>query len=396
MRGVVLAAGRGSRMMPLTHRRPKVLLPAGGDLLVASALEGLAAAGIEDVTVVVGYQAKGVREALGDGSRWGLDLDYALQDPPEGTGDAVACAGPFEEDVLVVNGDVLVPPGGVARVAEAGGWAVGAAAVDDPSAYGVLETRGGELVGLREKPDDPGGDRVNAGVYRIPEGAAGGLGELPASERGEVELTDALVGAASRPPRPEVVPLEGWLDVGRPWDLLAAAEARLPGEGRVEGEVEAGATLRGPVVVEEGARVRDGAYLEGPCHVGPGCDVGPNCYVRPHTVLEGDNRVGNAVEVKNSVLLEGATVGHHAYVGDSVLGDDVNLGAGTKVANLRHDGGNVRVRTGDEVVDSGRRKLGVVLGPEAKTGINSSLNVGVILGPGGTTLPGETVLRSRY
>lgn len=396
MRGVVLAAGRGARMMPLTHRRPKVLLPAGEDPLIASALEGLAAAGVDDVTVVVGYQAKRVREALGDGSRWGLDLDYALQDPPKGTGDALACAGPFDGDVLVVNGDVVVPPEGVVRVADAEGWAVGAAEVDDPASYGVLEAKAGSLVGLEEKPGDPASRLVNAGVYRVPAEATGRLGDLEASERGEVELTDALREAAADAPRPDVVPLERWLDVGRPWDLLAAAEARLPDEGHVEGEVEDGATLRGPVTVAEGAHVRDGAYLVGPCFVGPGCHVGPNCYVRPHTVLEGDNRVGNAVEVKNSVLLEGATVGHHAYVGDSVLGDDVNVGAGTKVANLRHDGETVRVRTGDEVVDSGRRKLGVVLGPEAKTGINSSLNVGVVLGPGGTTLPGETVLRSRY
>jgi bifunctional UDP-N-acetylglucosamine pyrophosphorylase/glucosamine-1-phosphate N-acetyltransferase len=397
MRAVVLAAGRGTRMMPLTAHRPKVLLPAGGTSLLGTVLDRVSEAGIDEATVVVGYGGKAVRETVGDGSEWGLDIDYAVQDPPKGTGDALACAGPFDEDVLVVNGDVLVPPAGIRAVAEADGWAVAGATVDDPAAYGVLDVEDGALAGLQEKPSDPASDRVNAGVYRVPADVGDRLEALETSERGEVELTDALRDEAEGGDRPGVVPVDDWLDVGRPWDLLAAADRVLGGhEARVLGEVEDGASLRGPVHVAEGARVRDGAYIEGPVHVGPGSDVGPNCYVRPSTVLEGDNRVGNAVEIKNSVLCRGATVGHHAYVGDSVLGDDVNLGAGTKVANLRHDGASIRVTTGDEVVDSGRRKLGVILGPEAKTGINTSLNVGVVLGPGAGTLPGEAVLESRY
>jgi bifunctional UDP-N-acetylglucosamine pyrophosphorylase/glucosamine-1-phosphate N-acetyltransferase len=108
-----------------------------------------------------------------------------------------------------------------------------------------------------------------------------------------------------------------------------------------------------------------------------------------------DARVGHAVEVKRSVLLPGATAGHLAYVGDSVVGHDANLGAGTVVANLRHDGADVRVTVKGERVSTGRRKFGAVVGPGAKTGIDTSLAPGVTLGADATTAPGETLLRDR-
>jgi bifunctional UDP-N-acetylglucosamine pyrophosphorylase/glucosamine-1-phosphate N-acetyltransferase len=110
----------------------------------------------------------------------------------------------------------------------------------------------------------------------------------------------------------------------------------------------------------------------------------------------GENvRVGNGVEVKNSVLMRGTSAGHLSYVGDSVLGEEVNFGAGTVVANLRHDDRNIGVRVKGETVDTGRRKFGVVVGDEVKTGINTSLNAGVRIGVAETTGPGETVMEDR-
>ena len=108
-----------------------------------------------------------------------------------------------------------------------------------------------------------------------------------------------------------------------------------------------------------------------------------------------DAHVGHGVEVKNSVLMADASVGHLSYVGDSVLGRGVNFGAGTNVANLRHDDTTVRMTVKGDRVDTGRRKLGAIVGDGAKTGINTSLNAGFRLGTEATTKPGETVLRDR-
>jgi bifunctional UDP-N-acetylglucosamine pyrophosphorylase/glucosamine-1-phosphate N-acetyltransferase len=123
--------------------------------------------------------------------------------------------------------------------------------------------------------------------------------------------------------------------------------------------------------------------------------VGPNAYVRGATLLAEDTHVGNGVEIKNSVVMGGSAVPHLSYVGDSVLGRDVNFGAGTKVANLRHDGEDVRMTVKGDRVSTGRRKFGVVAGDEVKTAINTSLDAGVVLSGGARTTPGESITRDR-
>lgn len=393
MKAVVLAAGEGTRLAPLTATRPKPLVPVGGRTLVEHVLDACAPH-VDGFVVVVGYRGGQVREALGDEFA-GNEIEYVEQAEQRGTAHAVGRArGRIEDRFLVLNGDVVFDEAVVASLAGAEGHAVATMPVENPSAYGVVSVDDGELTGLVEKPDDPPTNLANLGLYAFDPSVFDAIDEVPESERGEYEITDAVESLRQEGESVSVVEHEGeWLDVGRPWEVLTATERLLDGlSPRVEGEVEAGATLDGPVVVEEGARVRDGAYVEGPVVVQSGADVGPNAYVRGATVLGENVRVGNAVEVKNSVLLDGATVGHLSYVGDSVLGADVNFGAGTKVANLRHDDENVGVRVKGETVDTGRRKFGVVCGDGVKTGINTSLNAGVKLDADSWTSPGEVVL----
>jgi bifunctional UDP-N-acetylglucosamine pyrophosphorylase/glucosamine-1-phosphate N-acetyltransferase len=246
-----------------------------------------------------------------------------------------------------------------------------------------------------EKPDDPPSNRINVGAYHFPAKAADWLAEVDRSERGEYEITDVLervVGAYDV----RAVPVERWLGVGRPWELLAANEWKLADlDRRIEGDVHEQAELRGPVIVEAGAAVDAGVVIEGPTLVCSGAEVGPNAYLRGATLVGPDAHVGHGVEVKNTVLMAGASVPHLSYVGDSVLGESVNFGAGTQVANLRHDGADVKMTVKGERVSTGRRKFGVVAGPGAKTAVNTSLNAGVVLSGGATTTPGESVTRDR-
>jgi bifunctional UDP-N-acetylglucosamine pyrophosphorylase/glucosamine-1-phosphate N-acetyltransferase len=134
------------------------------------------------------------------------------------------------------------------------------------------------------------------------------------------------------------------------------------------------------VLVEEGAEVRRGAYIEGPTIVGEGAVIGPNCYIRPSTSIGPKAKVGNACEVKNSILMADAHVPHQNYVGDSILGERCNLGAGTKVANLRLDEAPIKVMFRGIEVDTGLRKLGVIMGDGVKVGINASIDAGTIIG----------------
>ncbi len=392
MQTVVLAAGEGTRMRPLTDRRPKPTVPVADRTLVEHVVDAATAAGASRVVVVVGYAADAVRTALADRPA----VEFVRQPRQRGTADAVRAARDALDDApfAVLNGDVLYDRASLERLYESGPG-VGAARVEHPERYGVLQTDDdGVVQGIVEKPADPSSDLVNAGAYVFPAAARKWL-DVDESDRGEYELTDVLARACEAGTT-RAVTVDRWLDVGRPWELLAANEWRLSElDRRLAGEVHADADLRGPVVVEGGAAVDAGVVIEGPALVRAGASVGPNAYVRGATLVGEGATVGHGVEVKNSVLMAGATVGHLSYVGDSVLGRDVNFGAGTTVANLRHDDDDVTVRVNGEPTATGRRKFGVVCGDGVKTGIETALNAGVVLGTDARTAPGETVTRDR-
>jgi bifunctional UDP-N-acetylglucosamine pyrophosphorylase/glucosamine-1-phosphate N-acetyltransferase len=372
------------------------MLPVADRPLAAHTVAAAIEAGATRLVIVVGYEASAVRDYFGD-TYQGVPVTYATQPDQRGTADAVRAArpqldaGPF----AVLNGDALYDQSSLTALYDAAP-AVGSYRVENPSAYGVLATaeRDGRTVatGVTEKPADPPSNLINTGAYVFPAAAQNWL-DVDESERGERELTDVLERACDATDL-RVVPFDRWLDVGRPWELLEANEWKLDAEERaIRGTVHADATLRGQVVVEAGAHVDSGVVIEGPARIQSGARVGPNAYVRGATLVGPNAKIGHAVEVKNSVLMSGATVGHLSYVGDSVLGRDVNFGAGTTVANLRHDDADVTMRINGETTSTGRRKFGVVCGDGTKTGIQTSLNAGVVLPTDARTHPGESVRR---
>lgn len=395
MDAVVLAAGQGTRMGPLTERRPKPLLPIADTTLIDNVIETIAPV-VDHCVVVTGYHGTDIKTHLG-ASHAGVDLSYVDQPKQQGTADAVRVSREHvDSPCLVVNGDIVVEPSSIAAVAEADAPAMLGTTVENPTEYGVLSTNDGTLVDLVEKPEDPPSNLANAGVYLLDEAILDELDNLEPSERGEYELTDAIDRRLTAGDDIAVVAHDGfWHDVGYPWDLLTATEWLLADcETEIRGDVHETATLEGPVVVESGATVLPGSVIEGPAYIGPEATVGPNAYVRDGTVIREGAKVGHAVEVKRSLFFPGATASHLSYVGDSVLGADVNLGAGTTVANLRHDDKNVQCYLKEQLIDTGQRKFGIVAGDEVKTGINTSINAGVVLHEGATTTPGEVVLRN--
>ncbi|RQG97076.1 bifunctional sugar-1-phosphate nucleotidylyltransferase/acetyltransferase [Natrarchaeobius chitinivorans] len=393
MKAVVLTAGEGTRIRPLSASVPKPMLPVADRPLAAHTVDAAVDAGADEIVLVVGYESETVRSYFGSSYR-GVPVRYALQTEQAGTAHAVNVARDYLDGrFAVLNGDNLYEPAAIERLFEACP-AVCAVEVDSPQHYGVLTTTDGAVSDIVEKPDDPPTNLANAGAYAFPAEAREWL-EVPASERGEHEITDVL-GRVIDEFTVTPITTDRWMDVGRPWELLEANEWKLETlEPRIDGDVSDAAFLDGNVVIEEGATVKPGVVIEGPTLVRSGATVGPNAYVRGATLIGEDAKVGHAVEVKNSVLSPNATVGHLSYVGDSVLGRNVNFGAGTTVANLRHDDGDVQFTVKGERVSTGRRKFGVVAGDDVKTGINTSLTPGLKLDTGATTRSGEVVERDR-
>ena len=401
MKAVVLAAGRGVRLKPFTLTRPKHLLPVGGVPLLGRMFLGLRDVGVEEVLVVTHYMEEKIRERFGDGSTLGLRLTYARQDRMMGTADAFGRAKGFTggEGFIGVYGDLYLAPGCLETVVEAhveGETTMAVVPVEDPSKYGVVELEGDRVRRIVEKPA-PGSEPsslINAGIYVFTPEVFDWIGKTGLSKRKEYEVTDSIammIGAGS-PVRAVTLPTEAWLDVGLPWNLLDANERALASmEAAVEGEVEEGARIHGPVRIGRGTRVRAGAYIEGPAVIGEDSDIGPNCYIRPDTSIGSGVRVGNACEVKNSIVMDGTHIAHLSYVGDSIIGEDCNLGAGTITANIRFDKRSVKVNVENRRLDSGRRKLGALIGDGVQTGINVNLMPGVKVGPGAWIAPGLTV-----
>jgi bifunctional UDP-N-acetylglucosamine pyrophosphorylase/glucosamine-1-phosphate N-acetyltransferase len=395
MQTVVLAAGEGTRMRPLTARRPKPMLPVAGRPMLEHVLDAAVDAGANTLVLVVGYHDDAVREHFGERYR-DVPVTYAVQESQKGTAHAVQAALPHlnEAPFVVLAGDNLYDGATIADL-YASVPSIGSSVVEDPGLYGALDLSEDRVTGVIEKPDDPPSNRVTTSAYTFEARALSWLDDVEKSERGEYELTDVLARQIEAG-EVQAVTFERWLDVGRPWELLEANEWKLGDMDRdLRGEVHDNAEILGDVVVEDGATVRQGVTIEGPALIEADAEIGPNAYVRGSTAVGAGAKVGHAVEVKNSVLMAGATVGHLSYVGDSVLGRNVNFGAGTTVANLRHDGADVDLTVKGESVSTGRRKFGVVVGDGVKTGINTSLNAGVKLSADARTGPGEVVTEDR-
>ncbi|WDE96386.1 hypothetical protein PQO03_00190 [Lentisphaera profundi] len=178
-----------------------------------------------------------------------------------------------------------------------------------------------------------------------------------------------------------------------PWDLLKLNEILVKqiDTDFILAKVYDGAQNEGFLYAGEGTKILPGVFIEGSVIIGENCKIGPNCYIRGNTFIGDNCHIGQSVEIKNSLIMNNTNVGHLSYIGDSILGEKVNLGAGTVSSNLRHDGTNHRTEFHGNMIDTGRRKFGVVIGDGVHTGINTSFYPGRKLYPGVTTRPGDIV-----
>ncbi len=404
MKAVVLAAGEGVRLQPVTLTRPKHLIKVGGKPILEHCLKALKACRVSEILMVVHFMADAIHNYLGDGEKFGLKIKYIEQKKVLGTGNAVSVAEPFvEDDFLLVYGDLLFTADAVKKVVglhkkEKPAITMAVVPVEKPEDYGIIDLDESNVKRIIEKPirKEAPTNLANAGIYVFSTEIFEKVRETSASARGEWEITDAisLLLRDGKPVLAARVSREDWVDVGRPWDLLKANRWALTRmKHKVYGQIENGAHLIGPVTVAETARIRSGAYVEGPAFIDEESDIGPNCYIRPYTSIGKKVRIGNACEIKNSIIMDNTHIGHLSYIGDCVIGEKCNLGAGTVTANYRLDAGTVKMLVKNKVVDSRRRKLGVILGDNVKTGINTLFMPGVKVGCNSWIGPNVVVCR---
>lgn len=378
MQCVILAAGEGKRMRPLTVKRPKVMLPVANRPMLEHLVTAARDAGITEFVLVVGYGEAEIRDHFRDGSDLGVSIRYAPQRHQKGTANALAAAGHLVSGrFLLMNGDMILRGTDIAGIAAEKTPQIGVYYSGHPENYGVVLTDGATVTGIAEKSAKPPGNTINAGIYLLDDEIFGEIDRIPLSSRGEFELTDALAFLISAR-RLAAHPVQFWLDVGYPWNLLDANELLLGNLAGEPGDIPDGVAISGNVSVGEGTVIRPGTCIEGPVVIGKNCRIGPNTYIRGATSIGDRCHIGTCTEIKNSIILPGTNLPHFNYVGDSIIGSGCNLGAGTKIANLRHDRAPVRV-CGQE---TGRKKFGAIIGDDVQFGINCSVNTGTVVGPG--------------
>lgn len=355
MKALLLSGGTGTRLRPFTYSGAKQLLPVANKPILHYALEAMAAAGIRQCVVVLGGTGQAVREALGDGDRFGLELTYVEQDAPRGLAHAVAVARPTLGDgpFVMVLGDNLLQEGvqplverfRTARAEGPGGAraVVALGRTDEPSRYGVAVVREGRVERLVEKPREPISNLALVGAYAFDGTIHEAIEGLAPSGRGEMEITDAIQRLLEMGHRVEPHVVAGWWkDTGQPADWLAANRLVLAALGR-------------DVVLGEGAQVVD-STLEGPAVVGAGVRV-VGSYVGPYTAL-GDGAVVRGSRIENSIVLEGALIeGVAGLVEGSLIGRRARVSGGGPV---------VGAPAAPAAAGAGPRVLRLLLGDDAE------------------------------
>jgi len=405
IKAVILAAGEGKRLRPFTYTRPKVLIPIAGKTLLEHILSFLKPHSITEVVFIVNYMKDKIINYLGDGTRYGMKFTYVEQPIAKGTADALQYAETAigDDDFLMIYGDILTHPDNISEILSLyyennPDAVVSGIVVSDVSKYAALITEGEDLKKIIEKPPEGSvnSNLANAGIYIFNKKIFDAIRKTKISQRGEYELTDSIRILIEQGSKVVVSQLEKWwLDVGRPWNILDANKYLLEEltETQINGTIEENVTIKGPVYIGKDALIRSGSYIVGPVYIDDGADIGPNNFIRSYTYLGKNTRIGNACEVKGSVIFNNTHIAHLSYVGDSVIGEDVNFGAGTITANLRFDDKSVKVIVKGNLVDSKRRKLGAFVGDNVKTGIQSMLMPGVKIGPNSWIGPGVIVER---
>lgn len=404
MKAIILAAGLGSRLNPLTQTRPKHLLPIAGKPLIGHIVTTLSEIGVKEIGVVVHHLKEKIIKYLGRGEEYGVKIEYIYQRELDGTAGAVEVAKDYvgNEVFMAVSGDVTVDKDvlrnflrSFEKLGEIKGMVLGVH-VDNPYEYGVLVVEKGYLRSIVEKPR-PGevkGDLINAGIYLFKPIIFEYVNRVGKSPRGERELTEAVQLMANRG---KVAVYDGgkgwWFDVGRPWDLIDANKVYLERISTdIRGDIRLAARVIGNVRMGEGSVLLPGSVVIGPTHIGSNVIVGYNTVIGPYSTIGDNIEIGPLSYISGSIIMENTYISSHCAIFESIIGENVYLESGVKIPSQNIYGGNVLVLIKGRKVDSGRSRLGAIIGDNVRIGANTSIAPGVTIMPNATIPPNSKVV----
>ena len=405
MKVLILAAGKGERLLPITENCPKVLVPVLGRPLIEYIIDDLSKLGLKDLVVVVGHRSEQIKTHLGDGSKFGVKISYVHQERLTGEAEAILSAESAlqgSDPFLVVDGDFVADPGLIAGTMRLGlekdaDITVALTRVQDPSHFGVVklgtESRIHDVV---EKPplNDAPSNLAVSSVYLFKSSLFEPLRKIRHLESAMSSMMKAGDKAYG------LIWEDEWIDIGRPWDFLRANQFLMKRRFAINrsytdpsATISDCAKLEEPYFIGPDARVMDNASVKG-SYIDAGAKIGTNCLIRDFSYIGRRTVVGFSCEIKTSIVMDETAIGHLAYVGDSIIGRRCEFGAGAITANTRFDKGTVRMIIEGKEVDSGRIGLGAIVGDDAQIGVNASIYPGRKIGCRAWIKPGEVVVKN--
>ena len=388
MKALILAAGKGHNLHPLTATRPKPMINVAGEILLKRTINLLEESGINVIYVVVGHKKEKIINFSTESNHSDLKLHYIEQKPLSGIGGAILqardCFDPGENFILIY-GDTLTAANIFSHTLQSFSSTKSPVAsiclTPSSSMFGnVYLNDEMKITKIIEKPKKPGlGNYVLSGVYILP---ASFFGLLEGNNNNMEKTLAKLIKTGGL--RASIWE-EDWIDIVYPWDIIKAnkiimdswEKATIAKSVVLHGDVK----INGPVVIDENVEIKSGTILEGPCFIGKGSFVGNNVLVRKYTSIGANSIIGYGVELKNSILFGNANIGRLSFVGDSVLGYNFYLGSGSMTINRADDRKTVKVNLNGKKIDTHLEKLGTLSGDNATIGANNALLAGTIIGP---------------
>ncbi|QOS12737.1 sugar nucleotidyltransferase [Haloferax gibbonsii] len=374
MKAIILAAGVGTRLHPLTQTRPKSMLPIGDKPLLEHIVDALATAGVDDIVLVVGHRQERIQNYFQNGNDWDVTIEYVTQETPRGTGDALLKAEhTVGDDCVVVNGDRIVEPRLITELLEqhqaTDHACIAITEVEDPTKYGTVTLENGQVTSIREKPEahETISNLVNAGVYVFGPEIFAAIRQT--DQYGELKLTDTLRDYIEEHPL-DAVSYDGlWLELSRPWDLLTVNSgvlARTDSTISKSADISSDATVGDPVVVGDHSRIQPGARIF-------------------RDVVIGDNvTIGSNAVITNAIILEDAVIEPGSVISDCIIGSGSTIGPVNSI-----EGGQTDVRVDDDLYTD--VKFGGLVGDNVETAGNVTIEPGTIIGNNVSVESGSTL-----
>ena len=396
MKALVLAAGKGEELNPLSLTRPKPMIPIVGKPILERVLLNLKENGIRDIIIVIGHLGEQIKTYFQKGKRLGLNITYVKQEQPGIEGAILAGKALLEGEnhFLVVHGDIISDAGLVTRVLNSfenlgSDMALAAALQGKVQDFGVVSVdTDGFITKIYSQGEVGQGNYVVAGVFLVTPQIFEYLEKGVKFNQSFIRFKEdgGSVAAAIWP--------ETWFDIGRPWDLIKANKYLLNQirETKIHHSVNlSDVRIKGPVIIEEGVTLKEGATIRGPVYIGPHSYVGNNALIRDYTSLEHHSIVGMSVEIKNSLIFEKTIVNRLSYVGDSIIGGNTSLDAGVIIVSVHtpYKPITMEVKGVRRTVDL--YKMGCVVGDNTRIGVNSTVTPGVKIGTGVVIHPNSTI-----